>query len=257
MNDIANHADIVFGVKSGYEKIGVYINAMRRLHLSAPLIQNDLPDDWEVLRDIENKINGKMLYHKSKDVWEDIRQDAPKRFSGASYNKLIKHRSKGMQWPVGRNDTPILHIDNFETPNGLGYFKYNKYKPRGQVLKLLNKEDTRNYYLTTGRTVVQYNNSSQTKLSEVLVAKYDKDILQISIEDKDKFDTNKVVLKSIYGQTNPLDIKFVKTLKTGTLFSTFHFSESKINYLFGDESDELVDTARFKSIEVEVVLVYE
>ena len=37
MTEIANRADIVIGVKSAYEKTGVYVNAMRRLHLSQPL----------------------------------------------------------------------------------------------------------------------------------------------------------------------------------------------------------------------------
>ena len=38
-----------------------------------------------------------------------------------------------------------------------------------------------------------------------------------------------------------------------TLFVTFHFADSKINALFGDESDELILTAAFKSVKVEVV----
>ncbi|MCJ7764598.1 MAG: molybdopterin-dependent oxidoreductase, partial [Thiovulaceae bacterium] len=45
-NEITKFADIIFGVKSAYEKSGVYVNAERRLHLSQPLIEIDLPDDW-------------------------------------------------------------------------------------------------------------------------------------------------------------------------------------------------------------------
>jgi len=253
MNDIAKKADIVFGVKSAYEKTGVYVNAMRRLHLSQPIVTNDLPDDWEVLRDIENKIKGEFLYSNSEDIWNDIRIDAPNRFSGASYLKLIKHRSKGMQWPVGRTDTPTLHLEDFRTPDGLGHFKYHQYKLREQIQKLLEKKTIDTYYLTTGRTIVHYNNAAQTGLSETLMSKYDEDILQISYEDKDKFSSSKVILKSQYGETNPLKIKFVKTLKARTLFATFHHTKSHMNYLFGDESDELVQTARFKSVEVQIV----
>ena len=257
MSDIAQKADIVFGVKSAYEKTGVYVNAMRRLHLSQPIVTNDLADDWEVIRDIENKIKGEFLYNNSEDIWNDVRVDAPNRFSGASYQKLIKHRSKGMQWPVGRTDTPILHLEDFRTPDGLGHFQYHQYRLREQIKKLVQKETINTYYLTTGRSIIHYNNSAQTMLSEVLSSKHNEDILQVSIEDKDKFTTLQVVLKSFYGQTNPLKIKFVKTLKTHTLFTTFHHSKSNINYLFGDEADELVKTARFKSVEVEVIAVNE
>ena len=256
MSDIALKADIVFGVKSAYEKTGVYVNAMRRLHLSQPIVENDLPDDWEVLRDIENKIKGEFLYNTSEDVWNDIRKDAPYRFSGASYQKLTKHRSKGMQWPVNRTDTPILHLETFRTPSGLGNFIYHGYRLREQIQKLINNIEHETYYLSTGRSIIHYNNSAQTMHSPKLWSKHSEDVLQISIEDKDKFEgVNQVILKNQYGQTNPLNIKFVKTLKTGTLFCTFHHAKSNINYVFGDESDELVMTARFKSTEVEVIAI--
>ena len=55
MTEIAKEADIVIGIKSAYEKTGVYINAMRRLHLSQPLVKSDLPDDWEVLNILSQK----------------------------------------------------------------------------------------------------------------------------------------------------------------------------------------------------------
>ena len=255
MNDIAKKADIVFGVKSAYEKTGVYINAMRRLHLSQPLVQNDLPDDWEVLKDIENKIKGEFLYEKSEDVWNDIRVDAPNRFSGASYLKLIKNRSRGLQWPVGRTDTPTLHLEDFRTEDGRGNFIYKQYKLRGQIEQIVNKQKLDTYYLTTGRTIVHYNNAAQTNKSDSLISRHSEDILQVSIEDKDKITTSKVILKSPYGQTSPLTVKYVKTLKTGTLYTTFHHEKSKINYVFGDEADEKVMTARFKSVEVEVIAV--
>ncbi len=255
MVDIANKADVVFGVKSAYEKTGVYVNAMRRLHLSQPLVTCEMPDDWEVLRDIENKIKGDFSYNSSEDVWEDIRKDAPKRFSGASYLKLIKNRSRGMQWPVGRTDTPTLHLESFRTEDGFGRFKYHQYKLREQVKKLLHNEVHETFYLTTGRTIVHYNNSAQTMHSETLLSKHEEDVLQVSVADKERFTTSKVILKNQYGETAPLSVKFVKTLKTGTMFCTFHHAKSNINYIFGDECDELIKTARFKSVEVEVVPV--
>jgi formate dehydrogenase major subunit len=252
MTKIAQKSDIVFGVKSAYEKTGVYVNAMRRLHLSQPLVENDLPDDWEVLRDIENKIKGEFLLNNSEDVWNQVRVDAPYRYGGANYTKLKKHRSKGMQWPIGKVDTPILHLDKFRTADGLGDFQYNQYKLRGQIEKLINKIDFNSFYLTTGRVLIHYNNSAQTIQSEKLKTKHNEDILLVSIEDKELFKEDRVVLKSKYGETAPLKIKFSKTIKTKTMFISFHHSKSKINYLFGDESDVNTKTALFKSIEVEI-----
>jgi len=254
MNEVSKYADIVFGVKSAYEKTGVYVNAMRRLHLSQPLVESSLPDDWEVLRDIENKINGEFTYETSENVWDEVRVAVSSRYSGATYHKLSKNRNRGMQWPIDKTDTPILHIDEFRTEDGKGKFAYHQYELREQVKKLINKEETpeNEFYLTTGRTIVHYNNSAQTIHSEALNSRYDTDIILASIEDKERIGTDRIIMKTIHGETNPMPVKFVKTVKPGTLFTTFHHVNSRVNYIFGDEADELIKTARFKSLKVNV-----
>jgi len=252
MSDIAKRADVVIGVKSAYEKTGVYINAMRRLHLSQPLVKSDLPDDWEVLQLLDNKMGGSSNYKTSQDVWDEVREVAYRRFSGASYIRLQKHRKRGLQWPVHTEDTPILHQLDFRTEDGLGEFHYHQYKLRGMVEDILQKK-LKGYYLTTGRTLAHYNNSSQTIQSEKLNKRYSADILLVSEEDRSDFISEKVILKSEFGQTNPLNIKFTDKVQPKTLFVTFHHVGSKINNLFGDKSDELILTAAFKSIQVEII----
>ena len=256
MTDVAERADIVVGVKSAYEKTGVYVNAMRRLHLSQPLVKSDLPDDWEVLQILDNKMGGTAAYQSSKDVWDEVREVAYRRFSGASYVRLERHRKRGLQWPVHTEDTPILHQLDFRTEDGLGEFHYHQYRLRGMVEEIINKKLT-GYHLTTGRTLAHYNNAAQTKRSESLNKRYDEDILLVCEDDRADFPTEKVILKSEFGQTNPLTVKFTDKVRPKTLFSTFHHASSKINNLFGDKCDELILTAAFKSIKVEVVGVSE
>ena len=252
MTDIANRADIVVGVKSAYEKTGVYVNAMRRLHLSQPLVKSDLPDDWEVLQILDNKMGGDYSYKSSKDVWEEVQRVAYRRFSGADYHRLEKHRKRGLQWPVHTEDTPILHQLDFRTDDGYGYFKYHQYKLRGMIQEITENNLT-GYHLTTGRTLAHYNNAAQTKRSEKLNKRYDEDVLLVFEEDAKDFRSDKVILKTEFGQTNPLTIKFTDKVQPKTLFATFHHASSKINNLFGDKSDELILTAAFKSIKVEVI----
>ena len=252
MTDVANRADIVVGVKSAYEKTGVYVNAMRRLHLSQPLVKSDLPDDWEVLQILDNKMGGTAAYKSSKDVWDEVREVAYRRFSGADYHRLEKHRKRGLQWPVHTEDTPILHQLDFRTDDGLGKFVYHQYKLRGMVEEIQNKS-LKGYHLTTGRTLAHYNNAAQTKRSAKLNDRYDEDILLVHEGDADDFRSEKVILKSEWGQTNPLRVKITDKVQPKTLFVTFHHAESKINNLFGDKSDELILTAAFKSVQVEVI----
>lgn len=253
-NEITKFADIIFGVKSAYEKTGVYINAERRLHLSQPLINVMMPDDWEVIAEISKRYGTDLGFKSPRDVWEAVRIDAPIRFGGASYEKLEANRLRGLQWPVQEEDLPVLHIDRFRTQDGMGTFYYHQYEPRGQVEELLNAQSHEGYYLTTGRILVHYNNSAQTKACDKLSRSHSEDTLLVSVEDEEFFEYKDfVVLKSEYGQSAPLRVKVSSTVKKGTLFTTFHHAKSNINFLFGDESDELIKTARFKSIKVEVI----
>ena len=252
MSDIAHKADIVVGVKSAYEKTGVYINAMRRLHLSQPLVQSDLPDDWEVLQMLENKMGGEYAYKTSEDIWSEVQEVAHRRFSGADYHRLKKHRKRGLQWPVHTEDTPILHQLDFRTEDGLGKFVYHQYKLRGMVQEIEEKSLS-GYYLSTGRTLAHYNNAAQTKESPKLNHRYEEDLLLVNQEDAEDFPTQKVILKTEYGESAPLRVKFTEKVEPKTLFTTFHHAKSNINRLFGDKSDELILTAAFKSMKVEVI----
>lgn len=252
MTEIAQKADIVIGVKSAYEKTGVYVNAMRRLHLSQPLVQSDLPDDWEVIQMLDNKMGGSYAYKNSNEVWDEVREVAYRRFSGASYVRLERHRKRGLQWPVHTEDTPILHQLDFRTDDGFGEFHYHQYKLRGMVKEIVEKNFS-GYYLTTGRTIAMYNNSAQTRQTPSLMDKYSEDLLLVNENDANDFRSERVILKTKNGQTTPLKVKFTDKVEQKTLFVTFHHADSKINALFGDESDELILTAAFKSVKVEVV----
>jgi formate dehydrogenase major subunit len=252
-NEISKEAHIVFGVKSAYEKSGVYINAERRLHLSQPLIESNRVDDWEIYQGISKHFDNKLEYKDHKEIWSEVQKEAPNRFSGASIEKLRKNQIQGMQWPIGETDTKILHKDNFRTVDGLGNLIYNSYELRGMIKDILENKDI-SFYLTTGRTLAQYNNAIQTKQNSTLNRRYSEDILLVSVEDKKIFEkVSSVKLRSKYGESARLKIKISNRIKKGTMFTTFHFPESKINYLFGDECDVLVKTARFKSVKVEII----
>ena len=258
LNDIANRADIVFGVKSAYEKEGVYVNAMRRLHLSQPLVKCDLPDDWEVLQAIDNKMGGNFNYKNSEQIWNEVREVAHRRFSGSAYYRLKRHSKRGMQWPIFHEDTPILHLLDFRTKDGLGYFVYNQWQKRGMVEDILEgklfNDNLDNWYLTTGRVLAHYNNAAQTKRSQKLISKYEEDTLLAPLAAKELFG-DRVILKTKYGVSETLSVKYSDSIKSKTLFVTFHHAKSKINRLFGDECDSFVMTAKFKSIKVEVVSI--
>ncbi len=189
MTDIAKRADIIIGVSSAYEKEGVYVSAMRRLHLSQPLVKSDLPDDWEVIQLLAKKLGANYSYNSSEELWDEVTQVANKRFSGAKYYRLKRHAKRGIQWPVFIEDTPVLHILDFRTEDGLGRYVYKQYQLRGMVKEILEgkfySKDRNKFYLTTGRTLSHYNNSAQTKRSKRLLSRYDEDVILASVEDRE------------------------------------------------------------------------
>ncbi len=246
MTDIAKRADIIIGVSSAYEKEGVYVSAMRRLHLSQPLVKSDLPDDWEVIQLLAKKLGAEYSYNSSEELWDEVTQVANKRFSGAKYYRLKRHAKRGIQWPVFIEDTPVLHILDFRTEDGLGRYVYKQYQLRGMVKEILEgkfySKDRNKFYLTTGRTLSHYNNSAQTKRSKRLLSRYDEDVILASVEDRNIL-ADRVILKSKYGKTTKLPVKFTDKIRPKTLFVTFHHAKSRVNSLFGDEADEFVLTA--------------
>ena len=143
-----------------------------------------------------------------------------------------------------------LHEESFRTKDGKGHLRYKKWYRRGMVHELiLGKRNE--FYLTTGRVIEHYNNAAQTKRSPKLLKRHDEDLLLVSQEDAAFFEgRERVTLRSYYGISKPLKIKITKNLKKGTLFTSFHHAQSEINFLFGDEADELTKTARFKSLKV-------
>jgi formate dehydrogenase major subunit len=121
------------------------------------------------------------------------------------------------------------------------------------MIQEIQEKKLQGYHLSTGRTLAHYNNAAQTSKSEKLMSRYDEDILLVCEEDASDFTSEKVILKSAYGETTPLTVKITDKVQPKTLFVTFHHAKSKINALFGDARDEVILTAAFKTIKVEVI----
>lgn len=248
-SDVVNYADIVFAVKSGYEKYGVYVNAERRLHLAVPLVESPLPDDWEVIQGLENRLTGRFKFDSSREVLEKGIAKETTRFAGATYSRL---KRKPLQWPISPDgvDTPALHLRRFATSDGKGHFYYAPWQRRGELADRLSGK--RRWYLTTGRHLAQYNNSVQTTPSPTLSKRYPIDLVWANPVHREELG-GRIRLKSRYGESGVLEVKYSEKVRPFTLYATFHFPESGINFLFGEEGDRWTKTARFKSVEVEPI----
>ncbi len=107
--------------------------------------------------------------------------------------------------------------------------------------------------MTTGRTLALYNNASQTLRCEKLAKRYEETVLLVNEADAADFTSERVVLKTEFGQSAPLKVQLTDKVRPKTLFCTFHHADADINRLFGDRCDVFTLTAAFKSIKVEIV----
>jgi formate dehydrogenase major subunit len=191
-NEITKYAHIVFGVKSAYEKEGIYVNAERRLHYSTPLVSSNLKDDWEVLQLIANYLGANWNYETNSQVWSDLRIDGHTKFKGARWEYITKNQSPAPQWPFHTEDTPTirLHEKTFPKEDGKGVFRYRKYHLREMIKELL-KTKAHGFYLSTGRLLEHYNNAVQTGQSQVLLDKVSEDIVLVSSQNSKEFENVK------------------------------------------------------------------
>ncbi|GHV06208.1 hypothetical protein AGMMS50229_10590 [Campylobacterota bacterium] len=250
MSRIASKADIVIGVKSAYEKQGVYINAERRVRLSQPLTSSKELDDWELFAAIAREL-GHRVPASSEDIWREVTKSSPQYFGDMSYDALAVAGANGICWQGER-----LYEDRFATPSGLARFYHAAWQARGQMAAALSHSadgQSKVFYLTTGRVLEQYNNGAQTNETPRLAAKRDEDIVLISPADAAALDLGRrYELVSAYGRSAALKFRASDTIAEGTLFCSFHHARSRINYLFGDECDPHTHTPRFKAIEVAI-----
>ena len=59
-------------------------------------------------------------------------------------------------------------------------------------------------------------------------------------------------MRTQYGETAVLPVKICKTMKKGTLISTFHHAASKVNYIFAMRLMELIMTTNLNQSELKI-----
>ncbi|MDR2034628.1 MAG: molybdopterin-dependent oxidoreductase [Helicobacteraceae bacterium] len=241
MSGAAQRADIVIGVKSAYEKRGIFINAERRVRLSKPLVESAELDDWEFFAALTAALGFDCDLDSGEAIWREVQSKAPDMFGAIGYEEA----SQGAQWKGER-----LYEERFCAKDRLARFYFAPYRRRGALCA---SADSSIFYLITGRVASQYNNAAQTSETPRLNARAERDILLLSPIDAKGLDpTKRIKLISRYGESAPLVFKADESIAKGTIFCSFHQARSRINYLFGSEGDSVTQTPRFKAIETKI-----
>lgn len=113
---------------------------------------------------------------------------------------FLKTETEECNGPLLKKTLPILHIDKFRTEDGKGTFLYHQYQLREQIKKLVHDESfaPNEFYLTTGRTIVHYNNAAQTVQVKTSTANTIKILSWPQLKTKERIGSHHVVLKTQY-----------------------------------------------------------
>jgi formate dehydrogenase alpha subunit len=244
LSETAKLAHVVLPAASFYEKDGTFTNGERRIQrvrAALPPLDGTRPD-WRILCDLMAACGWPQPFETPADVMDEIARVNPA-FAGVSFARL---EGDGLQWPVPAADhpgTPILHRESFPRGKGkLSCVEFVSSPERGGALTL-----------TTGRILEHYNCGTMTRRSG-LDALASEDLLEMHAVDADArglADGDRAVVTSAHGSTT-LHVRVSDRMAPGTVFTTFHFPESRTNLLVGEVRDRLSDCPEYKVIAVEI-----
>jgi formate dehydrogenase alpha subunit len=251
LTDTAKEADVVLPAASFAEKDGTFTSTERRVQRVRKAIEppGQAKADWEIISELSEKMGYSMGCESAEDVFNEICELLPQ-YKGLSYARL---EDVGMQWPVpdaGHPGTPVLHTKTFT--RGKGLFVPEDYMPPKEPV-----DDEYPMLFTTGRHYARYNFSSMTgKTREI------DDIAPEALAEVNPVDAERMGIKQgdtlrLTSRRGSVTIKAEITERSqpGTVFTTYNYAETPVNFLTLDALDRLSRTPEYKlcAIKVEVV----
>jgi formate dehydrogenase major subunit len=249
--ETCEYADVILPGACFAEKNGTFTNGERRINRIRQAVQppGEAKIDHMIFVELAKKMGLKGFdFTSAQEIWDDMRACTPSMF-GCTYEKIEKPES--VHWPcptVEHPGTPILHIDKFTSPDGLGTFFGIDYRPPAEVADA-------EYPLTliTGRLLFHYHTRTQTGRSATLHHEVPESYAQISIEDARALGIkygDKIKISSRRGETTTL-ARVTDEVGPGVVMMTMHFDEG-VNNLTNTALDPMSKMQELKHCAVKI-----
>ncbi len=255
LSETAARAHVVLPGASFFEKDGTFTNGERRVQRVRKVLEppGDARADWEILVDLMERTGLRQTFSSPAAIMDEIAMVSPA-LRGVSYDRL---GPDGLQWPVpgpAHPGTAILHTAQFPLAQtgGKAPLALVDYVPSPALAGTT--DDT--LLLSTGRLLEHYNCGTMTRRTDNVRLQPD-DPLEIHPDDaapRGIADGGRVRLSSAWGETT-LRARLTTDVRPGTVFTTFHFPESRTNDLVSDVLDRLADCPEYKLTPVQVTPV--
>jgi len=251
LTDTAKMADVVLPAACFAEKDGTFSSTERRVQRVRKAVEppGEAKPDWQIFRELSKKMGYDMEYSSAEEIFEEVRKLLPQ-YAGITYKRLDE---VGLQWPVPAEDhpgTPVLHTKTFT--RGRGLFVAEDYIPPREPV---DKEYP--MLFTTGREYARYNFSSMTGKTPEIDAIAPECLAEINPIDAERLGVKEGSRVRITSRRGSVEIKATITDRSqeGTVFTTYNYVETPVNFLTLDALDRLSRTPEYKlcAVRVEVV----
>lgn len=260
LSETAAQADLVLPTAQWAEETGTMTNAegkvlLRKRSVPPPA---EVKTDLEIISDLARRLGyGDAFQSDPEDVFAELcaaSEGGRADYSGLSYKSV--EASDGVHWPcnaVAPLGTPRLFLETFSTPDGRARFYPTEHRgPREEPCEQYP------YYLTTGRTLLQYQSGTQTRrvgtLTEGTGAFVEMHPLlakMLKIEEG-----TLVRVSSRRGQAI-VAARLSQNMRTDSVFMPFHWPNSeRANLLTNPVLDPLSKMPEFKACAVSLAAVH-
>ncbi len=248
LTDTANFAHVVLPSCSFAEKDGTFTNTERRVQRVRKALEpkGEAKEDWWIISELSKRLGYPMDYSSAEEIFEEIRKATPQ-YAGITYKRLER---EGIHWPCPSEDhpgTPILHVEKIA--RGKGLLVPVEYQPPQET-----PDSDYPFTLITGRSYYHYHTGTMTRRSKVSSHYVPEPFVEINPADAQELgiaDGDLVRISSRRGQIEAR-AKVSERVKKGEIFSTFHFSEARVNLLTTDQMDPVAKIPELKVCAVKI-----
>lgn len=233
LTETAEMADVVLPAACFAEKNGSFTNTERRVQRVNKAVEppGEAKSDWEIIKEISNRIGYPMAYQSVEEIFEEISEVTPI-YAGINHNRL---GNLGLQWPCTDENHPgtqYLHKGGFARDKG-------KFHPIDYIPPIETVDQKYTFIMMTGRILYQFHTGTMTRNSNAIddyqpdayVEMNPQDAVRLGLKTKDR-----VKIASRRGEIETY-VKIDSRISRGEIFMPFHYSESPANRLTNDALD--------------------
>jgi formate dehydrogenase alpha subunit len=227
LTETAAKAHVVLPACSFAEKDGTFVNTERRVQRvrAAVAPRGESRADWEIFQELAARMGYKMDYGGPSEIFDEIASLTPS-YAGMDYGRIER---QGLQWPCPTKDhpgTPILHVGQFTRGKGLfAPIAFRGADERADAEYPL--------LLTTGREHAHYHSGTMTRRCGRINDCFPEGFMEMHPADAQKLGLQTGDAVKVTSRRGEIEtkVKVVDRTAPGTVFLSFHYSESPVNVL--------------------------